>query len=186
MRQRDRRGTGMNRLRRDESGVSLVEFALVLPIFALLLFGLIDFGLIFGGYIEMRSGVQAGARLASVDDWPYSLSPTCTGGPDADTRQMVCNIAADIGSLQGVTSNSTEIGIKFPNSGSTTVDSPVEICAQATLHSTTGLTSPFISGRTATATSTLRLEKAADFAPYTTGSTSVVYNGITYAPMACS
>src|SRR5215469_877837 len=36
--------------RRGEEGASLVEFAIVVPVFALLLFAMIDFGLVFQSY----------------------------------------------------------------------------------------------------------------------------------------
>ena len=59
--------------RRDPTsgGQSLVEFALVLPILALLLFGVIQFGIIFGGYNSLINSVREAARYGSV----------CVGGP---------------------------------------------------------------------------------------------------------
>ena len=53
------------RRRRSDEGAALVEFALALPLFALLLFALVDSGLAFGGFITFRNGVDAGARLAA-------------------------------------------------------------------------------------------------------------------------
>ena len=54
--------------RSGDGGAALVEFALVLPIFALMLFGMIELGLAFAGWSSLRNAVQTGARLASVDD----------------------------------------------------------------------------------------------------------------------
>jgi Flp pilus assembly protein TadG len=44
----------------------MTEFALVLPILALLLFGVIQFGLVFNNYVTMTDAVRAGARKGAV------------------------------------------------------------------------------------------------------------------------
>ena len=53
--------------RRDrESGQSLVEFALVVPLLFLLLFGSIEFGRVFHAYHVITSAAREGARAAAV------------------------------------------------------------------------------------------------------------------------
>jgi Flp pilus assembly protein TadG len=171
--------------RRGEEGASLVEFALVLPIFAVLLFGLIDFGLIFGGYIEMRSGVQAAARLASVDQYQYTGGGNCSGtAANAATTSMACTVASDIGSLPGVTTSQLQIGIAFNPANDGSADSDVIVCAKGPMHSTTGLTAPFINGNTVSTKSIIRIEKDADYSTFAAGS-SVTLNGTTYQGYAC-
>lgn len=44
----------------------MAEFALVLPVFALLLFGVIQFGIVFNNYLALTDAVRAGARTAAV------------------------------------------------------------------------------------------------------------------------
>jgi Flp pilus assembly protein TadG len=44
----------------------MTEFALVLPILALLLFGVIQFGIVFNNYITLTDAVRAGARKGAV------------------------------------------------------------------------------------------------------------------------
>jgi Flp pilus assembly protein TadG len=51
---------------RDQQGQSMTEFALVLPIIALLLFGVIQFGIVFNNYITLTDATRAGARKAAV------------------------------------------------------------------------------------------------------------------------
>lgn len=51
---------------RDESGQSMTELALVLPLLGLLLFGIIQFGIAFNNYITLTDAVRAGARVAAV------------------------------------------------------------------------------------------------------------------------
>ncbi len=53
------------------SGQSLAEFALVLPILAILLFGTIQLGITFGAYNGLINSVREAARYGSV----------CIGGP---------------------------------------------------------------------------------------------------------
>jgi Flp pilus assembly protein TadG len=44
----------------------MVEFALVLPILAVLLFGVIQFAIVFNNYLTLTDAVRAGARKAAV------------------------------------------------------------------------------------------------------------------------
>jgi len=49
-----------------QSGQSLVEFALTLPLVALLLFGVIQYGFIFSAMLTVRNASAVGARYAVV------------------------------------------------------------------------------------------------------------------------
>jgi Flp pilus assembly protein TadG len=66
----------------NERGATILETALVLPVFFLLLFGIFEFGLIFSAYHTMAGAVREGARYAVTPNPfdstnPYSL-PTST------------------------------------------------------------------------------------------------------------
>ena len=52
---------------RSERGQSLTEFALALPILALLLFAVIQFGIVFNNFVTLTDATRAGARKAAVD-----------------------------------------------------------------------------------------------------------------------
>jgi Flp pilus assembly protein TadG len=52
--------------RRREEGQTLTEFALVLPLLALLLFGVIQFGIVFHQYVTLTDAVRAGGRQGAV------------------------------------------------------------------------------------------------------------------------
>jgi Flp pilus assembly protein TadG len=62
--------------RRRSTGQALAEFALVLPIFAIVLFGIIDFGRYIYTSNALGNGTREGARAASVSIRP---SPICDG-----------------------------------------------------------------------------------------------------------
>jgi Flp pilus assembly protein TadG len=51
---------------RAERGQTATEFAIVLPVFCLLLFGVIQFGIVFHNYITLTDAVRAGSRKAVV------------------------------------------------------------------------------------------------------------------------
>ncbi len=50
-----------------ETGQSMVEFALVLPFFIILLFGIMEFGRIWETVNVMTSAAREGARIAAID-----------------------------------------------------------------------------------------------------------------------
>jgi Flp pilus assembly protein TadG len=52
---------------RRENGQTFVEFAIVLPILALLLFGIVQFGVAFHDYISLTDAARVGARAAAVN-----------------------------------------------------------------------------------------------------------------------
>ena len=85
---------------RNERGQTLTEFAIVLPILALLLFGVIQFGIAFNNYITLTDAVRAGARKGAVGRHLQN--------PQASVDQAVRNAATDLESsgLQ-ITINST-------------------------------------------------------------------------------
>jgi Flp pilus assembly protein TadG len=70
---------------RDEEGASLVELAIVLPLFPLLLFGAIDFGRAFYVSVEIVGAAQAAAAYGSQ-------SPTDTTGMTAAAREDAPNV----------------------------------------------------------------------------------------------
>jgi Flp pilus assembly protein TadG len=58
-----------------QKGQSLVEFAVVVPLFLLLLFGLIDFARLAFTYVSLSNGARELARSASISE-SWTLSPT--------------------------------------------------------------------------------------------------------------
>jgi hypothetical protein len=167
MRPRARRPkTGMNiearhrwriiaRRRSDSNeGSVLVEFALVLPIFAIMLFGMIQFGLVFNGWTSLRNSVQTGARLAAIGD--FGPSGACTQGSAASppapstSDDMLCTLAGLIGQPAGTSSDPPAIGLLLR-------DNLVTVCARAESQPFTG----FFPAMALSSTSTFYVESAA-------------------------
>jgi TadE-like protein len=55
-----------------ESGAELIEFALVLPLFLLVLLGIIDFGFLFQRYEVVTNAAREGARVAILPGYADS------------------------------------------------------------------------------------------------------------------
>ncbi len=138
----------------DDSGAALVEFALVVPLFMLLLFGIIQFGLAFGGWASLRSSVQNSARLIALDNPGQSPTTACTALTTAEsdnpgysptpgqlttsTQEMFCEIATQIGTPVGTSSTSVpEIGLGI-NAGGTGGNGTVTVCAKVAAQPFTG------------------------------------------------
>ena len=66
----------------------MTEFALVLPLLALLLFGVIQFGIVFHQYVTLTDAVRAGARQGAVGRH--------VPDPSAATEARVRDSAADL------------------------------------------------------------------------------------------
>jgi Flp pilus assembly protein TadG len=58
---------------RGQRGQTMVEFAIVLPIFLLLLLGIAQGGIAFNNYIQLTDAARAGARYGA----PLACSGTC-------------------------------------------------------------------------------------------------------------
>ena len=82
--------------RRNERGQTLTEFALVLPLIALLLFGVIQFGIVFHQYVTLTDAVRAGARQGAVGrhlDDPVSSVEDRVRGSAADLDQSKLDVS---------------------------------------------------------------------------------------------
>ena len=69
-------------------GQAIVEFALILPVFKLILLGIMEFGLVFHQYLVVTAASREGARVAAL------------GGSDAETLTMVNTSAVSINAGQ--------------------------------------------------------------------------------------
>jgi len=71
--------SGAVRRRERESGQALVEFALILPLFVVLVVGIIQFGLGLNYWLDMQRIANQGARWGVVNKWPADPDG---GGPE--------------------------------------------------------------------------------------------------------
>ena len=78
----------MRKSLRDEQGQAMTEFAVVLPIVALVLFAIVQFGIAFNNYLTLTDAVRRGARTAAVSRQ--------TGSGSSATVAAVQQAAADL------------------------------------------------------------------------------------------
>ncbi len=99
-----------HRLMRSERSQSVVEFALVAPLFLVLIMGIIDFGLGFGSYVQLKNAAREGARYAVVGNPPGSYPADCTGSMTTSVIGHVCIAVNDLNlaDLQSVS-------VQYPN-----------------------------------------------------------------------
>lgn len=126
-----------------DRGASLVEFAIVLPVLALLLFGVIEFGLTLNDYQSVRQGAREGARNAVVEDFGTVTSCSLNGGaataPD-NAKRVICMTKASVG-LSDV-----RVRIDFTDTNPGFVNDKLQVCVTRQVNSITGLFQPFLSG----------------------------------------
>ena len=102
---------------RNEKGASAVEFALVLPIFIMLVFGIFQFGIAFNNWIAITHAAREGARLAVVGQ--YDEQRVIDSAPSVDIQSI--SVSGQDGAVGDpvtvtVTGNVLNIEIPFVNS----------------------------------------------------------------------
>ncbi|MEK6275159.1 MAG: TadE/TadG family type IV pilus assembly protein [Actinomycetota bacterium] len=136
---------------RNEEGTALVEFALILPILALLLFAMLDFGKAFNYWIDETHLANEGARWAVVNRNPGGGSLQEYISQQATTDELRNGGTASV-------PNPAQVCISFPN-GTSNVGDPVEVTMSATYHWLPILGSRIGIGQTTiTGSSRMRLE----------------------------
>lgn len=104
---------------REEDGQSMVEFALILPIFLLILCGIIDFGWLFYNQLSLNNACREGARYAVVHT-----------AENADTQAIITHIentTTTVFANDGVDITVTYSAPSDPTSGDITVSLEADI-----------------------------------------------------------
>jgi Flp pilus assembly protein TadG len=80
------------RLIRRERGQTMTEFAIVLPIFLLLVLGIAQLGIAFNNYVQLTDAVRAGARFGA----PAACSGACSRSAQVESKvkQSAANLDA--------------------------------------------------------------------------------------------
>ncbi len=90
---------------------SMVEFALVVPIFLLLVFAIVDFGMGFHAYLTVTNSAREGARLGAVHPPLTVPSSPCYGKSSLD-QCIVDRVRETADSL-----DQSKLGVTVTNSG---------------------------------------------------------------------
>jgi Flp pilus assembly protein TadG len=89
---------------RDEKGQAMTEFAVVLPVVALVLFAIVQFGIAFNNYLTLTDAVRRGARTAAVSRQggaPASATVAAVNTAASDLTQSKLNVTVNSTWLPG-------------------------------------------------------------------------------------
>lgn len=103
-------GTSRLRQRTTETGQALVEFALVLPIFLVLLFGLVDFGRAFHTWLLVTNAAREGARVGAVRGNTNDINTRINGSIGSlDTGAL----SIDLDNVQGTRGEAVSVHLEY-------------------------------------------------------------------------
>ena len=134
----------------------MVEFALGIPVFLLLVMGTIDFGATFNDFNSVRQGVREGARQVVVADWNLD---GCTTG--TSSQRAACLTSKRIGLDPARTRVRIELG------GAYEPGEQITVCAMYQAGSLTGMFGGILDDKALTSRITMRIEQIDDAAPLT-------------------
>jgi len=137
---------------RDDRGVALVEFALILPLLALLVFGMLDVGKAYNYWIDETHLASEGARYAAVDQKPQ---PKASSSLLTQVRDQADTPELKNGGTSSVPSP-LQVCVSFPNS-THNVGDPVRVQVSTTYQFLSILGAGL--SKTVVAHSTMRLER---------------------------
>ncbi|MGE5580281.1 MAG: TadE/TadG family type IV pilus assembly protein [Bacillota bacterium] len=114
----------LSMLRRREEGQSIVEFALVIPVLALLLLGIMEGGRIFTAYVELQHVARDAARFASLNCTSLAVRDDQIGGwvastliPHLSGRTSTLDPGAIVVDFDRITSGTetwVEVALEYP------------------------------------------------------------------------
>lgn len=81
-----------------EDGQAMTEFAIVLPVFLLLIFGIIQFGIVWRDYVTLTDAARTGARKAAVSRHTDPVGAACT-----QVRSSAADLKGDLQCSASVT-----------------------------------------------------------------------------------
>ena len=126
----------LRKVRRREEAQSLAEFALILPIFLILVFGIIDFGMGLRAYITVAQATREGARYGAVGNQAGTFTAggagDCSGSVETNIVGKVCATmnGLDLGDVQ-------DVSVSCPDTGTTPPcppGDPIEVSAEFRYH----------------------------------------------------
>jgi Flp pilus assembly protein TadG len=154
------RATGRDRRRtRGDRGVALVEFAIVMPLFFLLVFGIMEFGYAYFQQLDLRHGAREGARLAAVN-----YKTTATPSASDQTTEIVNELCDRMDS-------GTSISVRIVQDGSAATGQEFTTTLTKPLQQLTGFLGFALDGKTISSTVDSRLEQNASWASMSTTQT---------------
>ena len=94
-------------LHKRQGAQSLVEFAIIVPLFMIFVFGIIDFGFGLKAYISVTQATREGARYASIGNPSGGPYTSCTAATPTTVIGKVCTTMSGVkqSDIQSITVN---------------------------------------------------------------------------------
>lgn len=137
---------------RGDGGAALVEFAIILPVFFLLVFGIIEFGYVFFQQLDLRHGAREGARLAAIN-----YKTTAAPSPADQATQIIDELCDRMDS-------GTNISVQLSQQGTAAIGQEFTVTVTKPLKQITGFLGFALDGKTITSSVDSRLEQTASWA----------------------
>lgn len=101
---------------KDESGQSIVEFAIIVPILLTLLCGVLDFGWIYANQYKVENAAYAGARYASlyVSDYDESNMSELIDKIDERVKENLWNGGDGATVSVSIASDKIDVKVTYP------------------------------------------------------------------------
>lgn len=140
----------------------MVELAIILPLFVLLIFGIIEFGLTFNDYISVRQGTREAARQGAVGNFGDTTSCSLTGvtgSPSTDVQKLMCLAKSQVGLSYAQTRVKVLSGnASFSGDGTFTKGDSLIVCVQYPVDGAATLASPILGSTVLKTKTAIRIE----------------------------
>lgn len=147
---------------RGERGAALVELAIILPLFVVLVFGLIEFGITYNSYIALRQGTREAARQGVVGNFGSTTSCSLTGvtgSPSTDVQKLMCLAKQQVGLSFANTRVKVLSGSPdFSSPGTFATGDSLIVCTEYPVDSVAKFVSPFLGGAVLKTKTSMRIE----------------------------
>jgi len=121
-----------------EHGQSLVEFALVIPIFLLVLFAIVDFGMAFHAWITVTNSAREGARVGAVRASSTDIEQRVR---DTATSLDQANLSVAVTNAEGQPGGSVVVDVSYDYSLMTPLADLLNLVSGGTIPATLSLSS---------------------------------------------
>ena len=142
----------------------MVELAIILPIFLLLVFGVIQFGITYNNLITLRQGTREAARQGAVGNFGSTTSCSLTGvtgSPSTDVQKLMCLTKQQIGLNYANTRVKILSGsADFTSSGSFQKGEAIIVCVQYPVDSMAKFVTPVLGSAVLKTKTSMRIETA--------------------------
>jgi len=140
----------------------MVELAIVLPIFLLLVFGVIQFGITYNNLITLRQGTREAVRQGAVGN--FGTTSTCSltslsGTPSADVQKLMCLAKNQVGLSYANTRVKVLSGsADFSSSGTFLKGEALIVCVQYPVDATAKFVTPVLGTAVLKTKTAMRIE----------------------------